>query len=72
MYVYYIVTFSLPFYLNDPVTNGLVMGTCEMAAVFIAIPMIGSWGRRGTMLFTFYFGLFASIMAVIFHEISDD
>lgn len=71
-YVYYVVTFSLPFYLNDPVTNGLVMGTAELVAVFAAIPMIGSWGRRATLLITFYGALLSSLVAVIFHAINWD
>jgi hypothetical protein len=33
-FVYYVVTLSLPFYLNNPVTNGLVMGSFELVAVF--------------------------------------
>ena len=68
--MYYVVTFSLPFYLNDPVTNGLVMGTAELVAVFAAIPMIGSWGRRATLLITFYGALLSSLVAVIFHAIN--
>lgn len=71
-FVYYIVTFSLPFYLNDPVTNGFVMGSCEMIAVFAAIPLIGRWGRRATLLFTYFLALGAGTLAIIFHAVSDD
>ena len=71
-YVYYVVTFSLPFYLNDPVTNGLVMGTAELLAVFAAIPMIGGWGRRASLLITFYTALISSLVAVIVHAVEDD
>jgi hypothetical protein len=71
-FVYYVVTLSLPFYLNNPVTNGLVMGTCELVAVFFAIPMIGKWGRRFTLLFTYYMTLVTGAFAIGFHEGSDD
>jgi MFS family permease len=47
------------------------MGTCEIAAVFFAIPLIGYWGRRSTLIFTVFMALATVVSAVAFHEGSD-
>jgi hypothetical protein len=71
-FVYYVVTLSLSEYSGDPVTNAVIMGSCEAIAVIAAIILLEKCSRRFCYLFSFALSVVGCGVAIVFKYWSDD